>query len=260
MGILNCTPDSFFDGKKASVTDRVQQALSMISEGAHWIDIGGESTRPGALTVSEQEELDRTIPVIEMLREQTDHPISIDTSKSSVAKAALEAGANMINDVSSGSDSLMKIVAAQYDCEVVLMHMQGTPKDMQDNPNYERVCHEVKDHLALKVKEWSRAGVKPERIILDPGIGFGKKLQHNLDLLQYIGELGGKHKVLLGASRKSFIQGLDERAQSPEDRLPGSLAALVPAWISAIHMVRVHDVAATRQFFSVLKNILPPST
>jgi dihydropteroate synthase len=257
---LNCTPDSFFDGRKASVTDRTEQALTMITEGAHWIDIGGESTRPGAMAVSRQEELDRVIPVIESLRKQTNHPISIDTSKSEVAQMALEAGANMINDVSSGQDPLMKKIAAEHDCDVVLMHMQGTPENMQDDPNYDQVCSQVGEDLAAKMKEWINVGVKPERIILDPGIGFGKKLQHNLDLLQNIGQLGGEQRVLLGASRKSFIQGLDERAKKPSDRLPGSLAALVPAWVNGIHMVRVHDVAATRQFLLVLKNILPLST
>jgi dihydropteroate synthase len=260
MGILNCTPDSFFDGRQASVSDRVQQAMIMIDEGADWIDIGGESTRPGSQSVSEQEELDRVIPVIEKIREETKHPISIDTSKSEVAKVAIQAGANMINDVSAGRDPLMKMVAAECDCEVVLMHMQGSPESMQNSPHYEDVQSEVKGELGEKVKEWTIAGVKPERIILDPGIGFGKRLEDNLGLLRDIGELGGSQRVLLGASRKSFICGLDDKATSPDDRLPGSLAAIVPAYTSGVHMLRVHDVAATRQFLLVLKNILPLST
>lgn len=256
MGILNCTPDSFYDGNNDCIDKRVQHALQMQKEGADWIDIGGESTRPGSASVSSEEELKRVIPVIEALRGQSDVQISIDTSKAIVAKEALQAGANMINDVSAGSDPNMKVVAAESHCDITLMHMQGTPKDMQNNPCYENVTRDVKAYLDKRVSEWNKAGVAPHRIILDPGIGFGKTLQHNLSLMANLDSLSTGHRILLGASRKSFIGAIDPNAHHPSDRLPGSLATLVPAITSQVDFVRVHDVKETRQFIDVLNHLL----
>ncbi|MBN2164565.1 MAG: dihydropteroate synthase [Pontiellaceae bacterium] len=247
MGILNVTPDSFSDGGEYIDPDKaVTHALEMIRQGADIIDIGGESTRPGAAPVSADNEIRRTAPVIEAIRRKTELPISIDTMKATVAEAALSAGADIINDVSGfEADPAMAGVAAESGAGVVLMHMKGTPRTMQENPVYADVVQEVVDYLAARAGAVEQAGVARERIVLDPGIGFGKTLEHNLALLRHLPELlAAGYPVLVGASRKRFIGQITGR-ENPEDRRAGSLG--VAAWSvgAGAHILRVHDVIDT---------------
>jgi dihydropteroate synthase len=259
MGVLNATPDSFSDGGRfLAVADALDQARRLIAEGADILDVGGESTRPGADPVSEAEELDRVIPVIEKVRAESRIAISIDTMKPGVARAAVAAGADMWNDVSAlrhSPDSLT--VAAELGCEVVLMHMKGEPRTMQAEPRYEDVAAEVAGFLAAMAEAAIAAGVARERIWLDPGVGFGKHMtRHNLPLLaglKRIVDLG--FPVLLGASRKSFIQALDPRGPKAQDRLGGSIAAALAGAAAGVAAVRVHDVAQTVQALRVWEAI-----
>ncbi|MFM8789746.1 MAG: dihydropteroate synthase [Chthoniobacterales bacterium] len=219
MGILNVTPDSFSDGGRHNAVDAaVTHALRMIAEGAEIIDVGGESTRPGAAEVPAGEEIRRVVPVIEKLRAATDTAISIDTAKASVARAAVEAGAEIINDVSAMTgDPEMAAVAAQTKCGVVLMHMRGTPRTMQESPHYDDVLREVGEYLAGRITAARDAGIAADRISIDPGLGFGKTPEHNWELvagLQSFASLG--QPVLLGASRKSFLKDLPGCAEPTE--------------------------------------------
>lgn len=252
MGILNVTPDSFSDGGAfLAPADAVKQALRMEKEGADIIDIGGESSRPGSKPVSVEEELKRIIPVIQELRRQSQIAISIDTTKSLVAARALEAGATMINDISAGlGDPEMFAVAAQFKTPICLMHMQGTAQTMQQNPRYEDVVGEVKNFLAKRIAAAVQDGISKEKIIIDPGIGFGKSLEDNIALLQHcdrFSELGCP--ILIGASRKSFIGQIT--GASVQARLPGSLAAVAIAAQKGAQIFRVHDVTATKNFLLV---------
>ncbi|MCA1795486.1 MAG: dihydropteroate synthase, partial [Desulfobacteraceae bacterium] len=209
MGVLNVTPDSFSDGGRFDTYDTaVAQGMRLAEQGAHILDIGGESTRPFSRPVSEQEELDRVIPVIQTLSAKIDIPISIDTLKSSVAKAALEAGAAVINDISAfEQDAAMADVAARYRVPVVLMHMKGTPETMQVNPDYQDLMQEITDYLAARAAFAVSKGIPKEHIILDPGIGFGKTVHHNLVLINRLEKLQALgFPILMGPSRKSFIQ------------------------------------------------------
>lgn len=246
MGILNVTPDSFSDGGDfVDPDDAVKRALQMVEEGADIIDIGGESTRPGAAPVSVEEEIKRTVPVIKKLRAQSDVLISIDTMKSETALRALEAGANIINDVSGfEADPKMLDVAAESGAGVILMHMKGTPQTMQDNPTYEDAVGEVLHYLEERIAFAVRGGVRRECIVVDPGIGFGKTLEHNLQLLRGIPDLGKSAPVLIGASRKSMIDKLLDR-EDPNQRWAGSLG--IAGWSAALgaHILRVHDVIDT---------------
>ncbi|MDH3981700.1 MAG: dihydropteroate synthase [Kiritimatiellaceae bacterium] len=247
MGILNVTPDSFSDGGDFSDPGKaIEHALEMIEHGANIIDIGGESTRPGADSVSEVEEIKRTVPIIEKIREQSDIPISIDTMKAEVAFQALEAGANIINDVSAfESDPGMVKIAAQTGAGVVLMHKQGIPQTMQDDPTYENVVEEVCDYLKTRMDFAAMNGVSRNAICIDPGIGFGKTLEHNLALMRGLPKLTACGcPILIGASRKSFIGAITGRA-TPTERLAGSLG--VAGWSIALgtHILRVHDVIDT---------------
>lgn len=248
MGILNCTPDSFSDGGSYLEADAaLRHALRMRDEGAEIIDIGGESSRPGAGSVPVDEELQRVLPVIHrILREAPELSISVDTRKVEVAAAALEAGAVMINDISGGRQELFSLVA-EYGAAIVLMHMRGEPATMQSDTRYEDVVEEVRSFLFSRAEEALRAGISREKILLDPGIGFGKDDPANLALLCALPGLGASgFGVLVGASRKSFIGRLC--AADVGNRLPGSLAALLPVLGMEGAVVRVHDVAATRQF------------
>lgn len=249
MGILNVTPDSFSDGGTLStVTAAVARARDM-AQYADILDIGGESTRPGAAEVSVDEEIDRTVPVIAAIRDAgITTPISIDTRKAKVAHAALRAGADMVNDVSALQfDPELAKVVADAGCPVCLMHSQGLPADMQDDPTYMHVVFDVFDHLAERVSVARKAGIAAHNIITDPGIGFGKTLQHNLSLLRDLAiyhDLG--FPILLGASRKRFIgtiSGEDDAAQ----RLGGSLAVALHGAAHGVQILRVHDVKETRQ-------------
>ncbi|MEO0810864.1 MAG: dihydropteroate synthase [Pseudomonadota bacterium] len=249
MGIVNVTPDSFFDGDQFNdAAHAIDHARRLIDEGADIIDIGGESTRPGSETVPLEVELERVMPVIEGLAGKSDALISIDTRKAEVMRRAVNAGADIINDVSALSfDADSLAVVAEAEVPVVLMHAQGDPRTMQDNPFYEDVALDVFDYLEAQVEACLRAGIARHRIIVDPGIGFGKTLEHNLGLLSDLSLLHGLGlPVLVGASRKSFISRLTA-AKTAEQRLPGSLAAACHAVSQGVQILRVHDVAETRQ-------------
>lgn len=253
-GIVNVTPDSFSDGGRyVSLEAALAHARRLIAEGADVLDIGGESTRPGAEPVSLADELSRVIPLIETLRRETSTPISIDTIKAEVATAAVAAGAAIWNDVTAlrgAGDS--HATAAALGCDVVLMHMQGEPRTMQAATHYDDVTAEVTAFLLGCAEAALAAGVARERIWLDPGIGFGKTLDHNLTLLKRLPEIVALgYPVLLGASRKRFIAGLDPSAASAEDRLGGSLAAALRGAEAGCAAVRVHDVRETRQALDV---------
>jgi dihydropteroate synthase len=253
MGVVNVTPDSFSDGGRfLDPAAALAQARRLIGEGADMLDIGGESTRPGAEPTGEAEEAARVLPVIEAIRAETAVPISIDTVKPSVARAAVAAGASMWNDVSALGDFGALETAASLGCQVVLMHMQGAPRTMQDHPHYEDVVGEVEAFLAARAEAAIRAGVRREAIWLDPGIGFGKTLAHNLALLAHLDRLGRLgFPILLGVSRKSFIRSIDRRAEAADDRLGGSLAAALWGARAGAAAVRVHDVRETAQALKV---------
>jgi dihydropteroate synthase len=243
MGIVNVTPDSFSDGGKFFDADRAAvHGQRLAAEGADVLDIGGESTRPGAEPVSIEEELRRVIPVIQILREKLAIPISIDTLKSEVAQAALAAGADIVNDVTAlAADPDMATLVAREGVPVILMHMQGTPRTMQYSPTYGDVVAEVCEFLKHRVDYAVEAGVAMENIAVDPGIGFGKNLDHNLALLRGLPALGAIGlPLLVGASRKAFLGRLLDAG--PEERLEGSLAAAVAAALAGANMIRVHDV------------------
>jgi len=247
MGILNVTPDSFSDGGDFSdPSAAVARALEMAAQGADIIDIGGESTRPGAEPVPAEEEIRRIVPVIEKTRAQSDVFISIDTMKAEVALRALEAGADIINDVSAfEGDAGMAEVAAKIGSGVILMHMKGSPQTMQDDPDYGNVVREVGTYLEGRLDFAEHCGVQRDRMVIDPGIGFGKTLEHNLALLRRLPELAtGGSPILVGASRKSFIGQVLGR-DTPAERLAGSLGVAAWAALQGAHILRVHDVIDT---------------
>jgi dihydropteroate synthase len=254
MGIVNVTPDSFSDGGKfANFDAAVAQAQMLVADGADILDIGGESTRPGAAEVPVDEEISRTAPVIAALRAAgVMAPISIDTRKGAVAKAATEAGANMINDVSALTwDAEMARVAADSGAVLCLMHAQGTPQTMQSAPQYEDVRFDVYDYLARQRDVALAAGVEIGKIMLDPGIGFGKTVAHNIILLQNLSMFHALGcPLLLGASRKRFI-GVISGVANAADRIPGSVAVALHAAAQGAQVIRVHDVAQTRQALSL---------
>jgi len=249
MSILNVTPDSFSDGGAFFDTqDAVAQARAMVAEGADILDIGGESTRPGAAEVAVDEEIQRVTPVIAALREAgVTTPISIDTRKAPVAAAALAAGANLVNDVSAMAyDAEMAGVVADAGCPICLMHAQGRPETMQDDPRYGDVVAEVRGHLSERIDVATAAGIDRKNIIVDPGIGFGKRPEHNMALLRGLGDLHDLGcAVLLGASRKRFI-GTITGADAATDRMPGSLAVALWGVAQGVQILRVHDTKATK--------------
>jgi len=244
MGVLNVTPDSFSDGGRFLDTDKaIRHGLKMAGEGAAIIDIGAESTRPGAEPVSMDEQIRRVVPVIEALCKRIEVPISIDTNSSEVAKAALEAGAAIINDITALSDERMGELAAEEQVPVILMHMQGTPATMQIEPKYKDVVSEVRRFLLKKAKRAEQFGIPKERIFIDPGIGFGKTLEHNLLLLRNIDKfVTTGYRVLVGTSRKSFIGTITDK-NKPADRIFGTAASVALCVAEGISIVRVHDVA-----------------
>lgn len=246
MGVLNRTPDSFSDGGAFADFDAaLRRAEDMAKQGAAILDIGGESTRPGAQPVGIQEEMDRVLPLVEKLAAELDLPVSVDTSKPAVMRAAVAAGAAMINDVYALRQPDALATAAGSKAAVCLMHMQGEPRSMQKEPRYLDVVEEVKAFLLQRAQECATGGIEPERIVLDPGFGFGKNLQHNLELLRRLPELAELgYPLLVGISRKSMIGTLLGNRPSGE-RLYGSLAAAVTAVLRGAHIVRTHDVAAT---------------
>jgi dihydropteroate synthase len=258
MGILNVTPDSFSDGGDYwGSRAAVEQAIRAIDGGADVIDVGPESTRPGGEPVKAEEQIRRAVPVIERIAEARPAvPISIDTRLSSVAAAALEAGASMVNDVTAGRDDRALLpLAAERGASVVLMHMQGRPADMQRDPSYADVVAEVLAFLKDRAAAALAAGVPRERIIIDPGIGFGKTAEHNLSIMRRLEAfVATGYAVLVGASRKSFL-GTVAGEPVPKKRLAGSLACVVRAATAGVHMVRVHDVSETRQLLLTLEAI-----
>jgi dihydropteroate synthase len=257
MGILNVTPDSFSDGGKFfKPEEAIRQGMRLAQEGADIIDVGGESTRPGSEPVSLEEELRRVIPVIRELAKGTDTPISIDTYKSRVAKEALDSGASMVNDISAlRFDPEMKKTLAEYKVPVVLMHIKGTPKNMQDNPQYQNVLEEIKAYLEDSIRMAEEAGISENKIIVDPGIGFGKTVEDNLKILKNLKEFASMGKpILMGVSRKSFIgKTLDLPA---DQRLEGSLAALAVSIINGANILRVHDVKESKRVARLVDSIL----
>jgi dihydropteroate synthase len=246
MGILNVTPDSFSDGGKFVAPERaVERALQMIDEGADFIDVGGESTRPNSDAVSVEEELKRVLPVISQLTMRTNVPISIDTTKSDVAMRALDAGATIVNDVSGFHfDATMAETVARKNASVVLVHIKGTPKTMQQNPMYDDLFGEVIAYLHEGIQKAKQFGVA--QIVVDPGIGFGKTQEHNLQLLNELSRLKTLgYPILVGASRKNFIGNILKRPV--EQRIEGSVAAAVVAVMNGANIVRVHDVKETKR-------------
>ncbi len=257
MGILNVTPDSFSDGGRFNQLDHaIERALAMEESGATIIDVGGESTRPGADPVAEEEEIQRVVPVIAGIGERSRIPISIDTRKVRVAEAALEAGACIVNDIqASRNDPSMWEVVARHNSGYVAMHMQGTPENMQRNPEYSDVVEEVRAFFEDRLQRLHQAKVPSERIVLDPGIGFGKKVVHNLELLKSLDRLiTGCRPLLLGVSRKSFIGKL--LGYAVDDRLPASLACACWAVVKGVGILRVHDVPETVQAVKMYQSLL----
>ena len=254
FGILNVTPDSFSDGGDFFDPEAAaRHAEILLDEGAHVIDVGGESTRPGSDPVSEEEEIRRVVPVVgKILEAHPDAAISADTYRANTAEAALRAGAQIVNDVTAlRGDPRMAALVAEADCPVVLMHMLGEPKTMQSEPHYDDVVGEVREFLLQRIDQAVSAGVKPENIALDPGIGFGKTLDHNLALLRHLDaivDLG--FPVLLGASRKRFLGGITG-AEEAKDRVFGTLATTVLGYERGATLFRVHDVRANREALAV---------
>ena len=247
MGILNITPDSFSDGGNYIDHNKaIKHAQSMLDGGADIIDIGGESTRPGAAKVSVEDEVKRVVPVINELTHSTNAIISIDTTKAEVAEAALMAGAHIINDISALThDPNMESVAKEYGVGIVLMHMQGTPQTMQNAPEYKDIVQEVSDYLSQRVESLTDAGIVRESLAIDPGIGFGKTLEHNINLIKHLNKLAKiKVPVIVGLSRKSFLGKLTGKDVS--NRLASSLAGLVISVINGASIIRVHDIAESR--------------
>jgi dihydropteroate synthase len=256
MGIVNVTPDSFSDGGRfLDASAAVEQAQKLVAEGADILDIGGESTRPNAEPVPLEEELRRVVPVVEKLVPLVSIPISVDTMKSEVARQCLEAGAAIVNDVSGFRDPVMVRTAAEHRAGVVVMHMQGTPQTMQHDPRYDDVVQEVGDFFEERLRALVESGVHPDSVCFDPGIGFGKTLDHTLELLANLGEFTSLGRSLcLGVSRKGFIGQITGRARN--ERMPGSLAvACIAAARGQAQILRVHDVAPTRDAVALLDAI-----
>ncbi|MGZ5474386.1 MAG: dihydropteroate synthase [Thermoanaerobaculia bacterium] len=256
MGIVNVTPDSFSDGGvHFDLSKAVHAALQMEEDGAAVVDIGGESTRPGAMPVAAEEEIERVVPVIEQIRRRSNIPISVDTSKSSVAAAALEAGADILNDVTAlRGDEGMKTLAATRKVPVILMHMRGEPRTMQQHTGYGDVVEDVLGELRAFRDHAIRAGIEPAQIAVDPGIGFAKTFDQNLEILARCARFAELGPVVIGASRKAFIGHLTGREAGPS-RAIGSLAAIAAAFRGEAAMVRVHDVRATFDFLRVMSAI-----
>ncbi len=256
MGVLNVTPDSFFDGGKyLDIDSAIKQAQLMVAQGADIIDIGGESTRPGAETITIDEELERTIPVIEALFEQVRIPISIDTSKPEVMQQAVFAGASLINDVNALQADGGLEMAARLDCDVCLMHRRGNTKTMQNKPIYNDVVEEIGRFFTQRLEVCSNFGIKRDKIILDPGFGFGKTLIHNLEILKRLGEFKNFGlPLLVGISRKSMIGAL-LNDRDVDDRLIGSTVATIMAVQKGANIVRVHDVLAIKDALTILQSV-----
>jgi len=257
MGVLNVTPDSFSDGGQFfAQSQALTQAQALLAAGVDLIDIGGESSRPGAAPVSVEEELSRVLPVIQELRAQSTIPISVDTTKPEVAQAALAVGADLINDISAGADPTMFPLLAGYTCPIVLMHMQGQPRTMQLQPHYDEVVDEVYEFFLERIQAAQAAGIARERLWLDPGIGFGKTVAHNLTLLRRLGEFQSLGcPLLIGTSRKRFI-GTILYQPDPQARLWGTAATVALSIAQGAQVIRVHDVQAMREVAQMTQAVL----
>jgi dihydropteroate synthase len=254
MGIVNVTPDSFSDGGRFTAAEAaVAHGLELVRQGADLLDVGGESTRPGSQPVPPDEELARVLPVVRGLVERTSVPISVDTSKAAVARECLAAGAHGVNDVTALGDPDMAAAVRDHEAGLILMHMRGTPRTMQQDPRYDDVTAEATAFLQARLQAAAQAGIADDRLVVDPGLGFGKTARHNLELLARLGELGRLGRpVCLGASRKGFLGLLLGREVG--ERLAGSLAAVCYAvGRGTAHVVRVHDVAATRDAITLFR-------
>lgn len=257
MGIVNVTPDSFSDGGRYLETAAaVRQGQQLVADGAAVLDIGGESTRPGADPVSEEEELRRVIPVIAALASSVKVPLSIDTMKARVAREALQAGASIVNDVSGLlADPLMESVCVASNCGVIVMHMNGTPQTMQLNPHYSDVVAEVRSFFESRLRDLVAAGIASERIMFDPGIGFGKTAEHNLQLLSHVNQLRVGHRpLLIGHSRKRFLKLLLGR--EVDERSSGTLGVALALAAQGVDLIRVHDVASLRDTFVAWRAVM----
>jgi dihydropteroate synthase len=262
MGILNITPDSFYKNSRVmDIKEAVNRAIKFIQEGAKIIDIGGQSTRPFSDEIPEDEEIKRVIPVIKAIKNEIpkDIYISIDTYRSNVAKLALESGANIVNDISGLMfDKNMVKVIKDYECGVVIMHIRGKPKNMQENPYYEDTIKEIKEELNLRIEYALNNGIRKNQIVIDPGIGFGKRVYDNLIILKYIDEFFDfELPILVGHSRKSFI-GKVLNLENPEDRLIGSVVVSSYLTLKGINIIRTHDVKETKQTIDMIYAILNP--
>ncbi|MEF8835554.1 MAG: dihydropteroate synthase [Candidatus Thermoplasmatota archaeon] len=258
MGVLNVTPDSFYEGGEYErVEEAVERGIAMAEEGADIIDIGGESTRPGSDRISVEKELERILPVIEELDSKLDIPISVDTYKPKVAEEAVEAGADIVNDVFGLRKEGMAEKISELDVPIIIMHMQGTPKNMQKSPQYEDVIDDITEYFYERIEFAKDKGIKEENIILDPGIGFGKKLNHNLEIIRRLDEfcsLG--HPILLGASRKSFLGEI--LGKEAENRLFGSLAVSTLAVEKGVSILRVHDLMENKDVVKTVEAVERP--
>jgi len=256
MGILNVTPDSFSDGGRYDNTNiALRQAMTMVDDGAAIVDVGGESTRPGAAVVSLQQELDRVIPVIEAIRGVSDVAVSVDTSKPDVMRAAVAAGASMINDVRALQEDGALAAVADLQVPVCIMHMRGQPRNMQEAPQYDDVVAEVAAFLDARIDACIAAGIREELLIVDPGFGFGKTHEHNIQLLANLGQLAVRGRPLLvGVSRKSTLGELTRR--DVDERMPASVAAAVVAVLQGAGIIRAHDVAATVDALRVTQAVM----
>lgn len=252
MGIVNITPDSFSDGGKYfSWKKAVEHGLQLLDEGADWLDLGAESTRPKSLPISESEELDRLLPVLEtILKEKPNTIISVDTYKSQVAKKAIQSGCCLVNDISSGeNDPNMLPIISQFQSSLILMHKKGSPNNMQDNPTYDNVTLEVKQYLTEKISLAAQSGI--QQILLDPGFGFGKTLHHNYELLKNLSQFSSLQvPIVVGISRKSMIGQLTGKPVT--DRLLGTKVAETIAFLNGAHIFRVHDVKETKEMLDIL--------
>ncbi len=260
MGILNVTPDSFYDGGNyTDVEEAVSHALEMVDDGADIIDVGGESTRPGAKATDEKEEIERVIPVIKGIRKKSNIPISIDTCKSAVAEKAVQVGANMINDVALKLDKKMINIVKKYNVPIIIMHMKGEPRTMNVNPVYNHLIPDILEQMEEYIEILEKNGVDEEKIIIDPGIGFGKKTEDNLVILHRLNafKVFGK-PILVGASRKSFIGKILNN--DVEERLRGTLAAITVSRMNGAHILRVHDVKQAKEALKITDAIMREGT
>ena len=257
MGVLNLTPDSFSDGGLFTTKEKaLNRCLKMINEGADLIDVGGESTRPGSDPLSINEELDRTIPIIEKIRSITDCTISIDSYKSEVVEAALNVGANIVNDISGLTfDHNMAELISQKNAPIIMMHINGKPKIMQENPQYDNLLKDILDFFSRQLELAQSVGIDSSKIILDPGLGFGKKVEHNFELIRKLPQICAMgFPVLVGPSRKSFI---GEALNLPiNDRIEGTMASITASVINGAKIVRVHDIQKTRRTVTVAEKIM----